>query len=67
MALCQIRANCRTCGSPRLFKKEGTSNILHLLFTVMTFGVWLPIWILCAVLNAFKPFRCIICGEPKLR
>lgn len=67
MALCSIRAQCKTCQAPRLFQKEGTSNVLHLLLSVITFGFWLFIWIAMAVANAFKPFRCTTCGQPKLR
>lgn len=68
MALCSIRANCKTCGGPHRFQKEGVNNVLHLLLSIITFGAWIVVWILSAIWNAcFVPFRCTDCGEPKFR
>jgi hypothetical protein len=40
--------------------------VLHLLLTLITFGLWLPVWVLLAVFGAFKPYRCTVCGESRL-
>lgn len=66
MATVSTRKFCPDCNQNRLFEKSGTNNILHLLLSVITVGCWIPIWILCAVLNAFRPFRCQSCGKGKL-
>lgn len=63
MSTITTRRNCRTCGQKRLFAKEKQSNVLHLLLTVLTCGLWLPVWLLVAVLVAFRPYRCTVCGE----
>lgn len=57
------RKNCKTCGQPRLFEKDGTNHILHLLLTVFTAGIWLPIWLLVGLNNMMKPYHCPICGQ----
>lgn len=67
MSTLQIRGQCETCGGPKLFTKQGPSHILHLILSVITIGIWLPIWLLCVILNAFKPFRCEACGKAKVR
>jgi len=60
------RRHCKTCGQKRLFEKEKQNNLLHLILSLVTVGIWLPVWILIAVLGAFKPYRCTVCGESKL-
>ncbi|KKN27502.1 hypothetical protein LCGC14_0863860 [marine sediment metagenome] len=67
MSVVQIQAACKYCGGPMLFTKQGTGHILHLLLSVVTVGLWLPVWLGCGVMNAFRPFRCVGCGKAKLR
>lgn len=31
-----------------------TRHGFHMLMTVFTFGLWVPVWIICAILNAGK-------------
>ena len=33
-------------------EQHRTSNVLHLLLSIITFGIWIPIWLLCALSNA---------------
>ncbi len=66
MSTITTRRHCKTCDQKRLFEKEKQNNVLHLILSVITIGMWLPVWILIAVLGAFKPFRCTVCGEGKL-
>lgn len=61
-----IRRNCKTCGQLRLFEKKGANHVLHLLLSVVTVGIWIPVWILIVILSAFRPHRCPVCGEAKL-
>ena len=37
-----------------LEQKPKTSHILHLLLSVVTGGIWLPIWLIVAMLNRQK-------------
>lgn len=61
-----IRRNCTFCNQPRPFTKQAPSHILHLILSVVTVGIWIPVWILMVVLNAFKPYRCTTCGKATL-
>lgn len=36
----------------------------HLAATVLTCGLWLPLWVLCGVLGWVVPFACTVCGNP---
>jgi len=33
-------------------QKRKTSHVLHLILSVITFGLWIPVWILVAISNA---------------
>lgn len=65
MGTLKVRRNCKTCGQPRLFEREGCNHILHLLLTVFTVGLWSPIWLLCGISAWSKPYRCPQCGQSK--
>lgn len=67
MGQVQITAECSYCRSKRLFTKAGPSHVLHLILTVVSVGLWFPVWIACVIGNALTPFRCTICGKAKLR
>lgn len=58
-----IRRNCKTCGGPRPFTKSGINHILHLLLSILTFGFWIPVWILLGLLSLMRPHRCEHCGQ----
>ncbi len=61
-----MQRHCPVCQQYRLFAKQNPSHVVHLLLSVVTLGLWLPIWILCGIANAFEPFRCTACGQGKL-
>lgn len=44
--------------------EQGTSHVLHLLLSVITVGVWLPIWALVAIDNHGRG-QCSVCGEKR--
>ncbi len=60
-----VQRVCRTCGQARPFEKQGTSNVFHLLMSVVTCGLWIPVWIFCGLLNGLSPMRCRWCGQEK--
>lgn len=31
---------------------RGTNHAFHLVMTIVTFGLWLPVWIIVAIVNA---------------
>lgn len=42
--------------------ERGTPNrVLHLLLSLVTFGLWVPIWILIELFQS-PAFRCPMCG-----
>ena len=43
--------------------QQTPSHILHLLLSLVTVGLWIPIWIIVA-LNA-KPLQCTQCGKKR--
>lgn len=55
---------CRTCGKPTLHVQPGISHLLHLVLTILSIGMWLPVWIL-VTLNAKTEAQCTICGRTK--
>jgi len=67
MATHQIRGHCKRCGEQRLFVKQGTNHVLHLLLCIPTGGIWLIAWALAAFFNSLEPYRCALCGQAKRR
>lgn len=53
---------CRNCAAPRKLERKGTNHILHLLLSIVTFGVWLIVWLLVARLR-FGGWNCSVCGS----
>lgn len=45
---------CPTCGTAHTVVRHSTSNILHLLLTVLSFGIWLPIWFIISMSNNLR-------------
>lgn len=63
MSVVQIRARCVTCSAMRLFGRSGPNHVLHLLLSLVTMGLWLPIWIVVIACSNSRPYRCMRCGE----
>lgn len=60
MSVEQSQMWCPRCNSHTLAQRPGASHLLHLVLTVLTVGLWLPVWILCAV--RIGGWRCQQCG-----
>lgn len=59
-----IRAFCESCDRyVRGVKEKNTTHVLHVLLSVCTCGLWLPIWLLVGVSDASQPYRCPYCGS----
>lgn len=63
MAVRQDRRFCDYCDRYTLHQKEIFGGAWGCLLTVLTFGLFIPIWILADVFGMFKPYRCQRCGE----
>lgn len=57
------RIHCKDCGQWRLFTKERISHVLHLLLALVSGGLWIPVWIICGIVNWMRPYHCPICGK----
>ncbi|MHC4062401.1 MAG: hypothetical protein ACYSR4_03310 [Planctomycetota bacterium] len=52
---------CTHCQKQVLIRRKGTNHVLHLLLTLVTGGLWLIVWILCAI--KIGGWRCVQCGS----
>lgn len=66
MGVVQSRRWCKECGRKTLHEKHGFSNGMGCLLTILTGGLFLVVWLVIGVLEAFKPFRCQQCGQGRL-
>ncbi len=63
MATLQSQRRCRTCGRKTLHARSSFSNVLGVLFSLLTLGLFIPVWLLIGVWEAlFVPWRCQACG-----
>lgn len=62
MAQRQLSRFCATCDRQTLHAKEIFGMTWGCLFTILTAGLFLPLWILVDVFGALKPYRCQSCG-----
>ena len=53
--------SCARCGIQTMHFQQKPNHILHLLLTVFTVGIWLPVWALVGFLRE-KP-QCGVCGR----
>lgn len=53
---------CRSCQRHVLARKRATNHVLHLLASVLLCGLWIPVWIVIALLASSEPWRCSVCG-----
>ena len=51
---------CKRCNAHRLVRKKRASHVFHLLLTLFTAGLWLPIWCLHSI--RIGGWRCSQCG-----
>ena len=54
---------CRVCERQTAFVKEGPNHVLHLLLSVVTFGIWLIVWFLLGLMSGARSYRCSQCGS----
>ena len=66
MAEQQRQGYCQECKAHTLVKRNGVNHILHLLLSVFTVALWVPIWIFLCL---FKQggWRCQQCGSDQIK
>jgi hypothetical protein len=52
---------CGYCDRMRLSERQEPNNLLHFVLTVLTCGLWLPVWFVLAVVT--PAYRCQRCGS----
>ena len=55
---------CRTCNKSTIHLASKPNHILHLLLSIITAGLWIPVWLLLAVTGRLKNIgECTSCGS----
>lgn len=57
-----IVLHCKNCDEATPHAQPQTSHVLHLLLSVVTVGLWLPVWLLVALNNRGQA-TCTVCGR----
>ena len=60
MGLKKKRMFCEDEIAMVLAEKQTPNHLLHLILTIITAGLWVPIWILLTLFSG--PYRCPHCG-----
>jgi hypothetical protein len=55
---------CKRCKLQTMHVRPPTSHVLHLLLSLVTLGLWIPMWILVAISNSSQ-LRCATCGRER--
>ena len=51
---------CTQCDGQRKVERSQINDVFHLLVTIVTVGLWIPVWILASI--RLKGWRCATCG-----
>jgi uncharacterized membrane protein len=65
MAQKQLMRKCCTCEKMTLHMENNVNHILHIILTVLTFGLYLIIWFFICVFAGNR--QCMECGEESRR
>lgn len=49
--------SCPKCGALTTVKVRRPNHVLHALFSVLTFGLWIPIWLIAMLEASFHQGR----------
>jgi hypothetical protein len=66
MSVDQTQRHCKTCDKPTLHQRSTFSFGWGCLLTILTSGLFIPIWILISMFGLFKPWRCQVCGKARM-
>lgn len=62
MGIHQTQKQCPTCSAPTLHQRSTFSSAGGCILTVITGGLFIPIWMLIAVCDSSSSWRCQQCG-----
>lgn len=63
----QVSRHCKICERQTLHVKHSTVGCgWGLLLSLLTVGLFIPIWFALGIRDAFTPFRCQQCGKGRL-
>ncbi|MGA3170614.1 MAG: hypothetical protein ABSE62_06335 [Chthoniobacteraceae bacterium] len=64
-----IKAHCSHCRCERLFVHARLEVRRHLIITILTTGLWLPVWAALFFSKSLRPWRCGVCQwhKPEFR
>lgn len=65
MGLLQRSRYCKNCERKTLHSRHTFSGGMGCLLTVITGGLFLPVWIIIWFLQSLSPMRCQACGRGK--
>lgn len=63
----QASRYCKLCEKRTLHAKTHMVGAgLGIILSLITLGLFIPVWIMLAVVDAFRPYRCQQCGKARL-
>ena len=65
MATRQKNRYCRQCNRKTLHAKNYFSGGFGCLLTVLTGGLFIPIWLIAGIFDHMKAWRCQVCGTAR--
>lgn len=61
----QLSGHCPVCGGEALYEKPRVvDHRMHLVFTVLSVGLWGLVWLALAIRDSGRPYLCTTCGTP---
>lgn len=58
--------HCEFCEKRVKLERAGSTNhVLHLILSLLTVGLWVPVWLLAIIRP--KPWACSVCGSQAVR
>jgi hypothetical protein len=56
---------CPYCRKMSMFVRtvDVPNHLVHAIVTLFLCGLWLPVWIICAIAAGEQPWRCTVCGS----
>jgi ribosomal protein L37AE/L43A len=65
MAVDQKSYFCKLCGKKTLHARHRVSEMWGCLLTILTLGLWIPIWLVMSLFGGLGAYRCQTCGRKK--
>lgn len=63
MAVDQKSRYCKSCRKNTLHIRHRVSEMWGCLLTLITVGLWIPIWFVMSLFGTFGSYRCQTCGR----